>query len=71
MKGQKFVRGSMANAGRKTAFKPSNAGGIQDHLETMRDEAPQVTPEKQAKDKKLLETGATGKKTGSVADQYT
>jgi hypothetical protein len=70
MKGQKFVRGSMASAGRKPATKLPNAGGVQDKLEIMRDEAPEVTPEKQAKDKKLLETGATGKPSGSVANRY-
>ena len=70
MKGTKFVRGSMASAGRKPATKLPNAGGVQDKLENMRDEAPEVTPEKQAKDKKLLETGATGKPSGSVANRY-
>ena len=70
MKGQKFVRGSMASAGRKPATKLPNAGGVQDKLEIMRDEAPKETPEKQAKDKKLLETGATGKPSGSVANRY-
>ena len=70
MKGQKFVRGSMASAGRKPATKLPNAGGVQDKLENMRDEAPKETPEKQAKDKKLLETGATGEPSGSVANRY-
>ena len=54
----------------KPATKLPNAGGVQDKLEIMRDEAPEVTPEKQAKDKKLLETGATGKPSGSVANRY-
>ena len=70
MKGQKFVRGSMASAGRKPATKLPNAGGVQDKLEIMRDEAPEVTPEDTARHKKLAETGATGEKAGSVANRY-
>ena len=71
IKSQKYVKPNMQSAGKNPATIPANAGGIQNKLETLQNEAPKLTPKDIERQDKNEETGVTGKPKGSVADQYT